>query len=271
MRVYALYGSSGSGKSHRASLLAMELGCNLILDDGLLIGDNKILAGNSAKKERSKLAAVRRAIFSMPRDVEKMKQVLRQYEEANLLLIGTSRHMIDRIVVSLALPEPEKYIAIEEIATDSEIKHARKVRKDQGKHVIPAPTVEVRKTFSGYLVDPLRLFAHRGNNREMLIEKSVVRPTWSYLGRFTVEETVVSTIAALTAKKVPGVGRVRKVNVEAKPYGVEIRLQIIVHYGAVLPDVLHTLQVKIKDMIEYMTSLNVLAVHVVVKRLSVSR
>ena len=50
MEVYALVGPSGTGKSYRAISFANEMGILYILDDGLLIKDNRILAGVSAKK-----------------------------------------------------------------------------------------------------------------------------------------------------------------------------------------------------------------------------
>ena len=61
--VYALVGESGTGKSFRAKLLAQKFGLEAIIDDGLLIMDDKILAGHSAKREKTFLAAVRVALF----------------------------------------------------------------------------------------------------------------------------------------------------------------------------------------------------------------
>ena len=45
MQVYALVGESGTGKSFRAKLLAQKYGISALIDDGLLIQDDKILAG----------------------------------------------------------------------------------------------------------------------------------------------------------------------------------------------------------------------------------
>jgi adenylate kinase family enzyme len=41
VKVYALVGDSGTGKSFRAKLLAQKYGIELILDDGLLIGTTR--------------------------------------------------------------------------------------------------------------------------------------------------------------------------------------------------------------------------------------
>ncbi len=66
MRIYALIGPSGTGKSHRASMVAMEKNVEAIIDDGLLIIDGRIVAGYSAKRESTRVAAVKRAVFLDP-------------------------------------------------------------------------------------------------------------------------------------------------------------------------------------------------------------
>ena len=63
MEVFAFIGPPGTGKSDRALVVAYENRCACIIDDGILIYHNRWVAGASAKKEDSKIAAVRRAIF----------------------------------------------------------------------------------------------------------------------------------------------------------------------------------------------------------------
>ena len=48
--VYALVGKSGTGKSFRAKLLAEKIGIPYVIDDGLLIHGETILAGWMATK-----------------------------------------------------------------------------------------------------------------------------------------------------------------------------------------------------------------------------
>ena len=50
MEVIALVGPSGTGKSHRALLVAHNNQADAIIDDGLLIKDGTIIAGKSAKR-----------------------------------------------------------------------------------------------------------------------------------------------------------------------------------------------------------------------------
>lgn len=54
MDTIALVGPSGTGKSHRALIVAHEYDVDTIIDDGLLIKDSKIIAGYSAKKSQAK-------------------------------------------------------------------------------------------------------------------------------------------------------------------------------------------------------------------------
>lgn len=64
MDVLAFTGPPGSGKSDRALVVAYENKASCIIDDGILIYHNRIVAGKSAK-EASRLTAVRRALFGI--------------------------------------------------------------------------------------------------------------------------------------------------------------------------------------------------------------
>ena len=63
MKVYAFVGPSGTGKSYRAQMVASENNINFIIDDGLFIKDNEIIAGESAKKAPTKIDTVKIAVF----------------------------------------------------------------------------------------------------------------------------------------------------------------------------------------------------------------
>ena len=65
IKVYAFVGPSGTGKSYRAQMVASEKGINFIIDDGLLIKDNEVVAGESAKKAPTKIATVKHALFHL--------------------------------------------------------------------------------------------------------------------------------------------------------------------------------------------------------------
>lgn len=267
MEVFALIGASGTGKSHRASVVAADRGIDVILDDGLLVMDGRIVAGRSAKREDTMVAAVKRAILDDPAHAYDIRRALDEIRPERLLILGTSQHMVKRVMKTLGLDSaPLSIIPIETVADAAEIAMARTIRRQQGKHVIPAPTFEVRKTFSGYLVDPLRSIV-RGKEQRRVVEKSVVRPTYSSLGRFYIADTVLASIAAWAAGGIPGVGRVLKCTMTPWPDGVECHLDVALLRGFVIPEALRLVQEAVKEQVEYQTALNVLGVHVTARRL----
>ena len=50
MKVYSLSGKSGTGKSYQAINLCRKMNIESIIDDGLFICRNKVIAGISAKR-----------------------------------------------------------------------------------------------------------------------------------------------------------------------------------------------------------------------------
>ena len=78
MDVIGLVGHSGTGKSHRALRVAREHNADAIIDDGILIKDGHIVAGESAKTEKSKIMAVRRAIFILPGHAEDVRKAIEE-------------------------------------------------------------------------------------------------------------------------------------------------------------------------------------------------
>ena len=197
MEVIAFVGPSGTGKSHRALVVAHEHQIPCIIDDGILIHNNRIVAGSSAKKEESKLKAVRRAIFEDAEQVESVRSALDRINPTKLLILGTSDNMVKKIAKALAIPKPSQFINIEDIATPDEIKKARYARIKEGKHIIPVPTMELRPHFKGYLIDPLRSIFRRSSSKKQMLEemyeKSVIRPAFSYYGELTFSDTAISS------------------------------------------------------------------------------
>ena len=57
MEVYTLVGKSGTGKSFHAMNVCKKLNIEAIIDDGLFIYKNSVLAGTSAKREETKIGA----------------------------------------------------------------------------------------------------------------------------------------------------------------------------------------------------------------------
>lgn len=270
METVALVGPAGSGKSHRASLVAHDHACDAIIDDGLLIliKQGKIAAGSSAKREDNKMAAVKRAIFIDPEHRADVHAAIRKHKPHKILILGTSDDMIQRICDALDLPHPDATVRIEEIASPAQIRLARRKRRQEGKHVIPAPTLEVKRSFSGYMVDPLH-FLLRRSDEEVEVEKSVVRPTFSSLGKFFIADTVLALIAEHAATETEGISRVLKVLLDTTTEGVTMEMDVCLRYGCHVWETLNAAQALVKERVEHMTALNVLAVDLYARRMTV--
>lgn len=268
IEVVALIGPSGTGKSHHAMGVAQEYSCDAIIDDGLLISGSRILAGKSAKREETKTAAVRRAIFSSAEHVLEVRDALEKLRPKRVLVLGTSVAMIERIIERLGLESPVKVISIKDFVSTEEIKQALWYRKQEGKHVIPAPSFEVKKTFSGYLVDPLRIFSRSRGQKTAIFERSVVRPTYSYFGHFYIADAVVMQIAQRICQEVRGVKRVLKVLVLPTGEGATLDVELVLNYGVKVFSVMAEVQRNLKDKLEYLTGIYLEKIDISTKKIS---
>lgn len=266
MKVYAFVGPSGTGKSYRAQMVAGEKDVHFIIDDGLLIYDNQVIAGNSAKKASTKIETVKKALFLNEEESEEIQKALKKYKAKSILILGTSDDMVKKIASNLKLPEISEIVYITDVATEQEMQTARKIRVTEGKHVIPVPTFEIKKDFSGYLLDPLQIFKSKGNGEKPYIsEKSIIRPTFSYLGNFTISDTVFRQIVEYLANKVPEVYRVLKTRVTSSEAGPIIYMELEVVYGFNVPEALKVFKRRAVKEIENLTSMNVAKIDVVAK------
>ena len=147
MRVVGFVGASGTGKSYRALWVAKERGIDYIIDDGLLIHQNLIIAGKSAKKEPTKIGSVKTALFTDSTHRNQVIDAIKKYNPKAILILGTSDGMVERIAETLGLGAVSEKVYIEDVASDLEIKQAINTRTGQGKHVIPVPSIELKRTF----------------------------------------------------------------------------------------------------------------------------
>ena len=267
MEIVALIGQSGSGKSYKAITLAKEKDIEYIIDDGLLIKGNKVIAGKSAKRENTIVSAIRRAVFMDSLHKQEVINAIVQNKPPKVLILGTSDKMINKITNSLKLPDTSERIYIGEISSEEEMNIARKFRKIEGKHVIPVPTFEIKKDFSGYFIDSLKIWRKKENLKDQVFEKTVVRPTFSYRGKYTISDGVIKDLSRHAASKVIGISKVYGIQVKNLEQGIIISLNVEVMYGNPIVPLISLMQQQIIYEVENMTSLNILAVDVAVKKM----
>jgi uncharacterized alkaline shock family protein YloU len=267
MEIYALVGRSGTGKSFKAQAVAGMHGIDYILDDGLLIKGTKVIAGISAKREKTKFAAVRRAVYLDEEHKNEIISALLEAAPEKILIVGTSQHMVNSIMGILNIDGKYIQINIEDISTTEELELAFKGRKINGKHIIPVPTFEIKKAFSGYFIDSIKQFTRRNEKSEEQYEKSVVRPTFSYLGSYEINDVVLKKIIEESALEIESVKKVVTIDIENKKEGIIIVITTVINYKKQIPEIINEMSKKIKINVEFMTGINVLEINTIVKSL----
>jgi len=266
MQIYALYGKSGTGKSYQAMTLCRERNIEGIIDDGLFIWKNSMMAGISAKRQPSKIRAIKTALFTEDEHCCEVRDKIREIDPRSILVLGTSLAMVEKIVRRLELPEPAEWISIESITTDAERETARRERKELGKHVIPVPDFQLKRQFSGFFLDSLAKFRGK-SGRSATGDKTVVRPSYCYLGKFELSDKVITDIVTYIGQQLPGIGEVLKIQTEKTGDGIILDTTVTVEYGYMILDLAKQFQKEAAKQLENMTAFHVIAVNVEIRSL----
>ena len=271
--VIAFVGPSGTGKSTRAIKVARENNIYYIIDDGLLINGSRIVAGTSAKKAPTKMESVRQAIFVDPTRSAVMRRALIESMPRALMVLGTSDSMLNKICDNLWLNRPSMLIRIEDVSTEEERRLARNTRLTEGMHTIPVPSMEIKHEFSGYFSDPFSKLRQRFDRERGVApmapdsERTVVRPTFSSLGSYSISDEAILDLIKIVLKDVPGFAEVTSFKTEKQTFGVMISLDLALYYGYDAQKVLETAQQKVGNAVEEFTSITMNGVNVRANRL----
>lgn len=270
MQVYAFVGKTGTGKSYHAQEVANKYGIRYIIDDAILIKENKVVAGKSAKTEASKIASVKAAIFLNEDRRTAMVKAIKKEKPDKLLILGTSDDMVKKIAENLEVGEIEKTIYIQEIATSDQIQEARRSRMEDGKHVVPVPTFEIKKQFSGYFLENLKIFDifKKQDSEEYetsTSEKTIIRPTYSYLGNYSISDNVINSIISYSVSKVDGVTKVFRVSTQKYSNGMKLDIDIEVKFGKNLQKISSEVRNVAIYAIDYATGINLFGIDINIK------
>ena len=267
MEIFALIGESGTGKSYKALLVAHKYNISFIIDDGLLIRKDKILAGHSAKKEKNKIQAIRTAIFEDLSHAKDVMGAIKKTKPAKILIIGTSIRMIDKIIKRLDLPPPKKLLKIEDISSEREIKEARSSRQKEGRHVIPLPGIEVQRKFPVNIIESFEIFYKRRYSNRKIGERAIVRPPFSYYGKLYVSENAILDIIIYTLKDFKNVEKLGKSQIDIKEEGISININLELKFGENIPKTCRNIQKSLKKELEYITGISVILINIFVYKL----
>lgn len=272
IQVYALVGESGTGKSFRAKLVAQKYRIDLIIDDGLVIKDDKIIAGYSAKREKSFLAAVKVAVFDDKQRRDQAAKALQRYPRKKILILGTSDKMVNKIAMRLQILPPQKIIRIEDIATREEIETAIRSRRVEGKHVIPVPSTEVKRNYPQIFYAKIRLLFRNQNtvsltDEEKLFEKSVVRPVFSRPETLTISATALKKLVLQNTEAFDPEIVIKNCTIQNEPEGYRIIIMIDMPFATDLGGRTHTLQDYIVKSIERYAGISIKEVNIVLDKI----
>ncbi len=269
INVYALIGRAGSGKSFRAKLISKKYKIEYIIDDGLLIKDNYIIAGKSAKREENRPRAVKRSIFFYEDHRNQVKEEIKKHKPKSILILGISEKMIQRITDSLELPEPEKIIDINDIATPDEISRAKNIRKQQGKHVIPAPVLEVKKDSAHHIIDSLKLFFldhGKFKKKKKFFEKTVVQTPY-IRGKLYISEEALTQMIIHCVNEYDQSISIDKAAIRKSPNGYFIDLSITLPIKENISGHIEYLQTYIIRNIETYTGIYIAELNMIIDKI----
>ena len=156
---------------------------------------------------------------------------------------------------------------------EEERRLARNTRMTEGMHTIPVPSMEVKHEFSGYFSDPFSKLRQRFDRERGIIppppdsDRTVVRPTFSSLGSYSISDDALLDLIKIVLKDVPGFAEVTSFKTEKQTYGVMISLDLSLYYGFDAQEVLETAQQKVGMAVEEYTSITTNGVNVRASRL----
>lgn len=265
-------GESGTGKSFRAKLVAQKHEIEYIIDDGLLIRSNRILAGHSAKKEKTFLAAVKVALFDEKAHRDEVAKKLQEEKTSRILILGTSEKMVSKIAARLQIPAPSKIVRIGDISSQEEIEKAIRTRRIEGKHVIPVPSIEIKRSYPNIFFNAIKIFKRKHGPIGLgatpsVHEKSVVRPEYSKRGKVVISEAALSQMVIHCVDEHNQNVRIKKIVVRDNEIGYRLAITIDVPYGIQLGGNIHELQQYIIENIERFTGILIEEVNIIIDKI----
>ena len=172
----------------------------------------------------------------------------------------------------MRLNKPGMMIRIEDVTTEEERQAARRVRRSTGQHTIPVPSIEIKHEFSGTFFEPLgllRRWRERSSDAPLPEsgERTVVRPTFSSLGSYSMSDNAFRSMIDCIVREVPGVQGLANLETEKSVYSV-VNAGLTLYYGYETQTVLAQTQQRIAERVVEYTALNVISVNVTARRLA---
>ncbi|GMO38671.1 MAG: hypothetical protein Ta2F_15030 [Termitinemataceae bacterium] len=272
IKIYALVGASGTGKSYQAKFVAKKYKIDFLIDDGLLIRNNKIAAGCSAKEEKTFMAAVKAALFDEKIRRDEIARKLHEEKFKRLLIIGTSDKMVNKIAARLQLPPPCKIIKIEDFASQKDIENAIRMRRVEGKHIIPVPSVEIKKSYPHIFHSAVAIFKPSRTfvpiaPVPVVQEKSLVRPAYSKLEKLIISKKTLNLMVLNCINEYDSRIVLKKFVTKDCETGYKFALTLDIPFGTQLEKNILELRQYITENIEKYTGILIEEVNIIIDKI----
>ncbi|MDP4119419.1 MAG: hypothetical protein Q8873_09600, partial [Bacillota bacterium] len=119
----------------------------------------------------------------------------------------------------------------------------------------------IRKDFQGYFLDPLEILINKARYKE---EKTVMRPSYSYMGDYTVDRSVLAEICRHETEKVKDV-KAGEIHIKSLKNGVQLYINIIVKDHRNLRSIAAGVQKRTEMALENYVGITVDKIHICVK------
>ena len=118
-------------------------------------------------------------------------------------------------------------------------------------------------------MDPLQIFKSTGRGKAPYVsEKSIIRPTFSYLGNFEISDTVFKQIINYVVERSKEINKIQRIIIKKHNDlndGLYIYIEVIIEYGYNVNQAITLLKQNIVREIENLTAMNVLGTDIVLK------
>ncbi|MDR3541982.1 MAG: hypothetical protein P4L69_13585 [Desulfosporosinus sp.] len=266
LEVFAFVGPSGSGKSYHAIELASDLNTDIIIDDGLLITiSGRIAGGISSKLQLTKVGAIKAALFTDDDHQKAAIKILNDLNPKAILILGTSNKMVEKIVKRLNLVSICKFINIIDIVDSNQIRTANYFRKQLGKHIIPAPTIEVTRTFPNIIIEAIQTLLKRNKSSNLrLLEQTIIRPHFSYLGRIIIANRAIEDLVRGTLRYYTDISRINHVKIKCDAGNAILSIHLDLIFGVKISQYVQNMQRNLKEGIEKCTDFNIVSLDITI-------
>lgn len=257
MLVIALIDPQISKKSFQYQSLTDEYDIDVVIDSGLLIRGDRIIAGVSAKQAANPVAAIRRATFSNTIHAKAVRQGIETAAPERILVLAASRRMADKIARILCLPPVSEYINGSVVSVREETGIAVEQLNRYGKEILTSAEDAMPKRQARLLQSIGMAIGKKKSRQGKRTGRQIILPGSGELGKLVISEKVLQMIILVEAGKSDYVAKVAAVEISLKDEKISGEVVIDLKYGGRLPVVFADVRQKIEREVEFQTGLTI--------------